>query len=312
MGYPKSYVWSNPFLFAIILTCVEMLGTGIAPVEARSLEEIKNTKEIRICLSPLHPVVATVEPPDCRENCEFGGVAYETSRAFAATLGTDIKLKFFHVDWDEQFFNERGVTVREESYTPELLASGKCDLYPSNLTKNSWRLKKIDFVTLFPSRMMIIVHRSKRDQFKSEEDLGGNVAGIVKDTSFHTWLQEQNKSVRSSNPIQIQAQYKNTIETLKALNEGKVDFTVLDSDMAIWSSRYQSKSIVVVFPVGPVDEIGWGFRKEDKDLQTAVGEFFDKQRALQVSEFNKIWKDLFGITLTQFISLLEFRQRYLM
>lgn len=187
----------------VLMACLAAISSSGIPTQARSLEEIQQTKEIRICLVPKHPTVVMVEPADCHENCKYSGAAYEIAMTFVETLGNQVKPKFLRVEFDEQFFNKEGVVAREDSYTPELLASGQCDLYPNNLTKNSWRLKKLDFVILFPSRMMVLVHKSKKVGFKTPADLGGKGAAVVKDTSYHTWLQEQNKSTYATNPIQI-------------------------------------------------------------------------------------------------------------
>ncbi len=73
--------------------------------------------------------------------------------------------------------------------------------------------------------------------------------------------------------------------------------------MAIWSTRLQQQ-MTVAFPVGATDEIGWAFRKDDKDLQAAVQLFFDEQRKNPGSDFNIIWKKYFGRTLTEFIALM--------
>ena len=89
------------------------------------------------------------------------------SAAFATSLGVEIQAKFIRIDLDEQYFNHKGKTDREAAYTPALLANGKCDFYPNNLTKNEWRLKKLDFVALFPSRMMVVVAKSKQAQIKT-------------------------------------------------------------------------------------------------------------------------------------------------
>lgn len=159
-----------------------MLST--AGADARSLAEIEQSNEIRICISPFPPQ-DTVEPADCRENCKFGGYAYDMSMAFVGTLKKGIKAKFMRVEWDEQFFNKMGKVIRDDAYTPELMASGKCDLYPG-MNKIDWRLNKFDFVTLNADRMVVVVNKSKQALFKSEADLGGKMAATMKDSSWQT------------------------------------------------------------------------------------------------------------------------------
>jgi len=270
---------------------------------ARSLEEIMQTKEIRICISyPYEPFVKLESPEDCSKDCKFSGIFYEESLAFAESIGNGVQAKFIRVAWDEQFFNKEGKTVLEESYTPELLASGNCDVYPNNLTKTEWRTGKMDIVTLYPSRMMVIVHKSKKSQFKTPADLAGKTVLVEKNTAYQTWIEEQNKTAYAANPVKIEFMLE--LDARRAVNSGKDAFLIADADVAIWGTRNVTKDCVVVFPVGAADEIGWAFRKEDKDLQAAAQKFFDAQRGNPDSMLNAIWKNYFGRSLTEFIALM--------
>ncbi len=289
----------------IFSVAVGLIGLGCcAPLaQARSLSEIRKTKEIRACVVPLHPAFLSPTVADCKKNCSYEGPVIDDVENFAKSIGKGIKVKYVGFEWDEQFYNKEGKTVREDVYVPEGLASGKCDFYPSNLTKNEWRLKKMDFVILFTSRMLVIVNKGKKQQFKVTADLGGKTALTQKDTSFDTWLQSENKSTYKSNPMKIV--YAETDESLKQIDEGKADFTIMDSDMALWATKRQTKNSTIAFAVGDKDEIGWAFRKEDKDLQAAVQTYFDKERASKDSGLNKIYKKWFGMSFGDFISLVS-------
>ncbi|MBI5591558.1 MAG: transporter substrate-binding domain-containing protein [Deltaproteobacteria bacterium] len=286
---------------SVVLAVLILAFFPISAAQARSLEEINRTGEIRIGISPIHPSVCRAAPQGCRTDCQITGPAYEIALAFAATLGPNIKPRFLRIDWDEQFFNKDGKTIREDAYTPELLGSGRVDLYPNNLSVNEWRRKKMDIVTLFPSRRMVIVNRSRKEAIKMPSDLAGKVAATEKDTSYHTWLQEQNQGAFASHPIVIRLM--GTDECLKAVEKGEVDFTMIDSDAAIWAVRQEYKNLDMAFPVGTTDENGWGLRKQDKDLQETVRRFFREQRADDQSALNLIWRKYYGMSLTQFIRL---------
>lgn len=160
----------------------------------------------------------------------------------------------------------------------------------------------MDIVTLYPSRMMVIVHKSQKSQFKTPADLAGKTVLVEKNTSYHTWLEEQNKTVYAANPVKIEFM----LETLarKEINSGKDAFMISDADVAIWGTRNDMKDSVVVFPIGAADEIGWAFSKEDKELQAAAQKFFDNQRTNPDSVLNTIWKNYFGRSLTEFIALM--------
>jgi len=288
----------------VFLTVILVLfaTAAVIPAKARSLEEIRQSKEIRICIAS--DLFVTAEPPDCRDNCKFSGLIYEESLAFTAALGSDIQPKFFKIGWDEQFFNKEGKIIYEADYTPELLASGKCDFFPTNLTKNEWRSKKMDFVTLFPNRIMVIVRKSEKAGFKTVADLAGKTAAIADATSYSTWMKEQNRTVFPANPVRISQVFQTDEDGINAVETGKADFTLIDSDKAVWLARHVLKNATVAFPVGSTDEICWAFRKEDKDLQAAVQKFFDENRSA-TSLLNKIWESYFGITMNMFISIIK-------
>ena len=273
------------------------------PVHARSLQAIKQSGEIRVCIATFHVSIASVEPEGCRENCTFQGIAYEEAQAFVDYLGAGIRPKYLFVGWDEQFHNQEGRTVREGVYTPALLSSGQCDVYPSHLTKNAWRAKKLDFVSLFPNRMMVVVPKAKKAQFTGPADLAGKVAAVEKDTSFHTWLQEQNQGPFAPNPVRISLMPPEQI--LVALSKEDVDFTLFDADNAIWSTRHRLPNATVAFSVGELEQIGWAFRKQDQALQRAVQTFFDQQRAQKDSALNRIWQRYYGMNLPRFIQLIS-------
>ncbi|MBK6639455.1 MAG: transporter substrate-binding domain-containing protein [Rhodocyclaceae bacterium] len=281
---------------------ISLLAASANLAQARSLAQIEQSKELRICIATIHPSAATVRTPGVPRQVRVFRSGLRTVPGLRQIPGNGIRPKFLRVDWDQHFFNKEGKTVREGSYTPELLASAKCDLYPGNLTKNEWRLKKLDFVTVFPSRLMVIVSSAMKGKLKAPPDRAGKTAAVEKDTSFHTWLQVQNQTTYANNPVKLEL--LGTTDSLLAVEAGKVDFTIADSDIAIWAVRHELKSATTAFPVGATDELGWGFRKDDKDLQAAAQKFIDDQRRNPDSELNSIWKKHFGRTLTEFIALM--------
>lgn len=285
-----------------VSACFAMLCLS-APAPARSLAEIVRTHELRACIVAFHPAAATAAPPACRENCHFSGPVYDEVQTFSRHLGKAIRLRTLRVEWDEQFFNQHDQTDREASYTPKLLADGSCDVFPNRLTKNAWRLKKMDFVTLFSSRLMVVAHASQQGRLLSADQLAGRRAAVLKNSTYYTWLLEQNASRYRANPVRLQLM--SVEDSLRAVDDGQVDFTLLDSDIAIWSTRHQFKHAYVAFPVGGKDEIGWGMRKEDKDLQAAVAEFFAQQRKSEHSDLNRIWTRYYGLSLNKMITLVN-------
>ncbi|GAB6060568.1 transglycosylase SLT domain-containing protein [Desulfonatronum parangueonense] len=270
--------------------------------QARTFQEILSSGELRVCFAPIHPSVVSAEPSDCREDCRFSGPVYEAVQAFAAFLGHDVAITAVRVDWDEQFFNEDGKTVRDATYTPALLASGKCDIYPNNLTRTDWRLNKMAIPTMFTNRLIVLIHAENSEQFRAPSDMGGKIAAVETDTSFHAWLQQENSTRFAANPVDIRLMQ--TTEVLRNLDAGLADFTVIDADAAFWIIRHQYPSLHMAFPVGDMNEVGWGLRKDDTELQDAVRLFFSQQRYDNTSPLNQIWQRHYGMSLNQFIGLL--------
>jgi membrane-bound lytic murein transglycosylase F len=269
-----------------------------AIAQARPLTEIKKTKELRVCLSPLEDYLFKVEPANCKEKCKYSGVAYDSALIFAKSIG--VKLGVRVVSWDEQFFNDKGVTLREATYTPELLATGKCDLYTSNVTKNEWRLKKMDFMTLFPNRMLVVVKKNRKKEFTTQQSLGGKTIATVKDTSYHTWLEVANSTTYKNNPIKIMLVADG--EMVPAVTSGKADATMLDYDYAVYVTEKKARELGTAIGVGDPQEVGWAARKDSQDLQAAVKEFFKNQMAEPQSELNSVWNHYFGVTLKAFVA----------
>ena len=281
--------------FPLFFACVAGMAISGGLAEARSLAEVKQSGEVRICLVAVEDF--TVEPKECRENCKFGGDLYDMAVAFSQSLGSGVKARILRVDWDQQFFNKDGKTVREDSYTPELMVSGKCDVYPTGLTKLPWREKKLAFVTLYPTRMMVVVNKSRKEEFKTPRDLCAKTASTVKDTSWHTWLQAQNETTCAANPIRMKL--LGFEEASRAADSGDVDFTVVNFDNTLTLGN-PYKNSVAAFAVGSVVEQAWGFRKEDKDLQAAARKFLEDQKAAEDSLWNTQWRKAFGMTLPEY------------
>ena len=286
-----------------------LLALGLAagllwsgPASARSLQDILDSGEIRICFAPLHPSVVSAEPAGCTDDCVFKGPVVDNVAAFVDTL-EGVRPVHRSVGWDEQFWNGDGETVREASYTPALLASGACDIYPSNLTRIPWRETKLAILPYFSSRMMVIAGKNQDDPLRGPDDLGGRRAAAEPGTSYITWLEEANRGAYADDPIQITPMQ--LPDAIQAVEAGALDFTLLDADMAIWTVRNELQNATVAFPVGPMDEIGWAVRRDDLELQTAIRAFFGAQRTSGASELNQIWERHFGVSLEMFDKLIQ-------
>jgi ABC-type amino acid transport substrate-binding protein len=287
------------------LWCVALLLLWSETGAARSLADILKSKQLRICLYLEPGAAIRLSPATCRDNCQFEGPNYEIAQAFAQSIDKNLQLKVRQVSWDEQFHNQNHQTVQGASYTPHWLASGQCDLYPNHMTRNAWRQKMLDLVTLFPNRNMVLVTRSST--IKTMADLAGKGTISLRATSHALWLAEQNQRVFAANPIHITLT-NDPEQNWAALDKGEIDFLLEDSHTALWFTRHRLKNSSVAFPVGAIEEIGWGMKKDDQDLQRAVQSFFEQQKKSEQSVVNQIWQKHFGLTLGKFVGLIKSTQ----
>lgn len=255
----------------------------------RSLAEIKRTKEARVCTA---------------SSIEFmNEFSRQQTTLFFNTIDKDIKITFKQYKWDEMFHNADGVTVREAAYTPKLLATEECDLYPSNLSVVEWRKSKMDFAVQYVNRWLVMVNKADKQKYKNQDDLPGKFAAVSEGTSYHSWLEGQNNAKFADNPVKLKLM--DTLDALAEVNTGKVDFTLYDGMYSMWASKTKFQNTVGAFAVGEnLDQAGWAVRKGEDDLRIAIETFFNEQRSDKNSPLNQLWKENLRITLTDFNTLM--------
>lgn len=265
---------------------------------ARNLDEIRKSGEIRICFSH-SPGIVWAEPPTCTTSCKWRGPGYDITMAYVESLGKGIKAVTRNVDWDSQFADDKGKVRQGDTYTPKFFQDGTCDLYPSNLTRNAWREKLMDFAVLFPSRMVILARKDDAASFTGPKSLAGKTAFTKKETSFDGWLLESNKSQFQSNPIKIEYVDSN-VDEFARVAKAKGAFTIADADAAFNVTNKVHKDLARVMMVGELDELGWAVRKGDADLLASINAFLSTQKADPKSRLNQIWISSYGLDLGSF------------
>ena len=267
--------------------------------EARSLAEIQKTNELRACIAFVSPPMGKAQPAGCRDKCDsVTGDVPDLVTAFAQSLGNSIRPKWISIGWEEQFTDQDGKLRKDDAYTPQLLASETCDFYATGFVKTTWRSKKLDFVIHNPTRVTVVVSKTRREAFRSPADLGGKKMATYRQTVYETWALDQNQSAYKEHPIQIQYVLDEG-ESLKAVEDGTADFTLLLVDSAL-PMLQQSPNTAVAFGVGSVMDSGWSFRKEDKDLQDAAQKFIEAQRAAKESLMNRQFQGTVGMSVNEY------------
>ncbi|MEG3641395.1 ABC transporter substrate-binding protein [Magnetococcus sp. PR-3] len=258
-----------------------MLATSLcfSTSQARTVDEIEATREVRICVA---------------------GSSHQLYRAMGKEFARFLDVKPVIIklhSWDQQFHNAAGKTVKKSISPPALLANGTCDLYPNNLVVKPWRLQKLAIVPLYNSWMTVITHKSRKKQFNKLADLGGKRVSIMKNTSYHSWLETTNQTALKNNPVQII--FADTDASMQAVNNGTVDFTLIGADGAFNWTRQKVPDLEIAFPVGQTSLIGWATHQEHIELQAALHGFFIRQHKPD-SALNRIWMEHVGISLNEF------------
>ena len=292
----KSRALSWPLFFAVtglVLACWTSIDAA-----ARSIADILKTRELRVCIAFTSAASGKAEPPGCRADCVMSGDVPDLATAFAASLGPQIKPKLLNIGWEEQFQNRDGKVIREDVYTPELLASEACDFYATGFLKNEWRSKKLDFVTLNLSRFVVLVNNANKSQIKNAADLAGKRAATYKETAYEAWVSAQNQTVYKDAPIELEF-VADDDGIIKAVDAGTVDFGIMVTDVALPLLREYS-NVVGAFGVGSVAEMAWAFRKQDQDLQAVAQRFIRMQRKDAGSLMNRQFRSAYGKTVTEY------------
>lgn len=246
---------------------------------ARTWAEIRDSGELRICTAG------------------SSAAFYQTNaEAFAHYLGVQAKVTSL-ADWDQQFHDISGVTVKEARYEARLLANGQCDLYPNDLHITDWRQSKMLLVPYYKTRKMIVAHRQLRSMLKEESDLAGRKASVQKGTAYESWIRSQNETRFKQRPIEVAL--APTAESMQRVAEGVADFTVIGAEGAFKWVRGDLANLDMLFPVDDIVSVGWGISFSATDLQPRLEAFFaDGMRV--GSELDRTWHKQYGISLMEY------------
>jgi ABC-type amino acid transport substrate-binding protein len=246
---------------------------------ARSLEAIRASGELRIC-------VAGSSAPFYQVNAE----------SFARFLGVRPAVTRL-AEWDQQFHDASGTTVKEARYEAARLADGRCDLYPNDLHIADWRQSKMLLVPYYSTRKVVVAHRDLRPLLRTVDDLAGRSAAVQKDTAYDAWLREQNDKRFAAQPIAIV--HAPTAESMRRVAARETDFTVAGGESVFKWVRGDLDNLDILFPVDAPVEVGWGVSPRATDLAAALERFFEANARVG-SELDRAWQRSYGISLMEY------------
>jgi membrane-bound lytic murein transglycosylase F len=190
------------------------------------------------------------------------GFNYELLMSFSEYIGLDIEI----------------VTENQLDSSFSMLQSGKADLLAMGLTTSSSRKKDILFTDPIDETRQVLVQRKPRNWrsltldeadsrlIRNQIDLAGKTIYVEAGSSHVERLRSLADEIGDSiNIIEVPFDSERLI---KYVDEGEIDYTVCDENIASVNAMYFS-GIDINTPVSFPQSIAWGIRKSDSDALLA-------------------------------------------
>ena len=124
------------------------------------------------------------------------------------------------------------------------------------------------------NRQIIFVAKDSGFKIQSPSDLAGKIVGTQAGSTSEVYIAQDEKFKNSFHEYKLYDTYKNAF---KDLENGAVEALICDELPARYEmNRNVDKFEVIEVTIGPVTEIGIGFRKDDTALRDRVQKVFDE------------------------------------
>ncbi len=219
------------------------------------------------------------------------GFEYDLAKAFADSLGVELKIKT--PGWNNMF---------------TILNSGMGNVIAANLTITKSRKKHVDFSDSYLSiQQKIIIHKNNRT-IKTLDDLNGRDVHVLAGTSYHERLLELNRWEGMDIHIVVSRNLA-TEELIRKVAEKEIEITVSDSNIALLNRRYYP-DIRIAFPIEEEQRLAWAVKKKDKHLKAAINLFLREIK--ENGQFEKIYERYYAdVENFDYVDLKKFHKRIL-
>lgn len=171
------------------------------------------------------------------------------------------------------------IPVNFDDLIPFLIA-GKGDIAVAFLTITEERKKLVDFASGYSRKIneLFITHKDVDSTFKTLDDLAGQTAYVLKDSSFVSHLEMLNAKMKDKGlkaiTIKQSVDYLTSEDILEMLNAGAIDLTVSDDYKAnLWAKSLPNIRVREDLALNQDGHVGWAVRKNNPQLQTSLNEF---------------------------------------
>jgi len=195
------------------------------------------------------------------KNGELVGFDIDLAKEAAKRMG--VKFDFKPIDWNNKE-NE--------------LDSGKIDIIWNGLDITPERQERILYSKPYMDNRQILLAKKSADfNFTSENDLAGKIVGTQAGSNSETYVDENKTLLNSFKDFKTYATFK---QAFADLSDGKVDVLIVDELAAHYElSKIPRKFEISEVTIGPVTQLGIGFRKSDVELRDRVQKVFDEMIA---------------------------------
>jgi len=241
---------------------------GASYLDIRHTDDLEKLKELKI----IRALVVPGRTDFYIEQGHVRGASVELLNLYEKHLNKDIKK-------EEQKTRIVYIPVNFADLIPFLL-DGKGDIAVAFLTITKERKKVIDFASGYsrPISELFITHKDVDSKFKTLDDLAGQTAYVLKNSSFVSHLKILNAQFKDKGlkPITIKqsVDYLTSEDILEMLNAGAIDLTVSDDYKAsLWAKALPNIRVREDLILNHDAHVGWAIRKNNPQLQTSLNEF---------------------------------------
>ncbi|MBQ7453623.1 MAG: amino acid ABC transporter substrate-binding protein [Selenomonadaceae bacterium] len=240
----------NFFIAALLLLTMTFAGCGNG--DANNM----NGQKFIIGLDDEYPPMGFKD-----EKGEIIGFDVDLAKEVGKRMGVEFVFK--PIDWEQK---------KEE------ITSGKIDILWNGTDITDERKEYMIFTRPYmDNRQILLVKKDNPHNIHSGNDLEGKVVGTQAGSSSRNYVDDTPTLKNSFKEFKT---YLNFKEAFAELDSGNVDVLICDEIAARYElSKVPQKFEVVETTIGPVCEIGIGFRKDDTELRDKVQKVFDSMVA---------------------------------
>ena len=239
-------------LLPLILMLIILTGCGGGEDTS---ENIHSTKYNRTLVVGLDEHYAPLGFRD--EQGNIVGFDIDLAKETARRMG--VEFEFRPIDWNNK---------REE------LTSGNIDIIWNGLVITAERKEYMIFSKPYMNdRQIILVSAGNPNAIHAAGDLAGKIVGTQAGSSSENYINDIPHFKESFAEFKT---YRNFKDAFAELDSGDVDVLICDEIAARYEiNRIPPKFEIIEVTIGPVCEIGIGFRKDDVELRDRVQKAFD-------------------------------------